>query len=94
MKDGTLVLNVIHGKEVDVEYEKNEIIDKINSFFGYKCINNVKLNIVQDNLEKKKNILPKIKNFKKIEEKIRNVSDNNLKNSLNNFLKAYNEKTK
>ena len=47
MKDGTLVLNVIHGKEVDVEYEKNEIIDKINSFFGYKCINNVKLNIVR-----------------------------------------------
>ena len=92
MKDGTLVLNVIHGKEVDVEYGKNEIIDKINSFFGYTCINNVKLNIVQDNLEKKKNILPKIKNFKKIEEKIRNVSDSNLKNSLNDFLKAYNEK--
>ena len=88
------MLNVIHGKEVDVEYGKNEIIDKINSFFGYTCINNVKLNIVQDNLEKKKNILPKIKNFKKIEEKIRNVSDNNLKNSLNDFLKAYNEKTK
>ena len=54
----------------------------------------MKLNIVQDNLEKKKNILPKIKNFKKIEEKIRNVSDNSLKNSLNDFLKAYNEKTK
>ena len=35
MKDGTLVLNVIHGKEVAVEYAKNEIIDKINSFFGY-----------------------------------------------------------
>ena len=27
MKDGTLVLNVIHGKELDVEYKKNEIID-------------------------------------------------------------------
>ena len=38
MKDGTLVLNVIHGKEVEIEYEKNEIIDKINSFFGYNCI--------------------------------------------------------
>ena len=29
MKDGTLVLNVIHGKELDVEYKKNEITDKI-----------------------------------------------------------------
>ena len=34
MKGGILVLNVIHGKELDVEYKKNEIIDKINSFFG------------------------------------------------------------
>ena len=34
MKDGTLVLNVIHGKELEVEYKKNEITDKINSFFG------------------------------------------------------------
>ena len=33
-----LVLNVIHGKEMEVEYEKKEIIDKINSFFGYNCI--------------------------------------------------------
>ena len=30
MQKGVLVLNVIHGKEVDVEYSKREIIDKIN----------------------------------------------------------------
>ena len=34
MREGTLVLNVIHGKELEVEYKKNEIMDKINSFFG------------------------------------------------------------
>ena len=33
MRDGTLVLNVIHGKEMEVEYKKKEIIDKINVFF-------------------------------------------------------------
>ena len=27
MKDSTLILNVIHGKELEVEYEKNQIID-------------------------------------------------------------------
>jgi len=32
MRDGTLVLNVIHGKEMEVEYKKKEIIDKINVF--------------------------------------------------------------
>ena len=29
MRNGTLVLNVSHGKEMEIEYEKNEIMDKI-----------------------------------------------------------------
>ena len=56
MREGTLVLNVIHGKELEVEYEKNEIMDKINSFFGYKCISKVVLKIVQDTVKPKKNL--------------------------------------
>ena len=94
MRDGTLVLNVIHGKEVEIEYEKNEIIDKINSFFGYNCIGNVKLKIVYDKNEKISKILPKIKNMNNISEKMKKVNDEKLKISLNNFLKAYNEKSK
>ena len=27
MKDGVLVLNVIHGREIEIEYKKNEIMD-------------------------------------------------------------------
>ena len=93
MKDATLVLHVIHGKEMQVEYQKNEIIDKINSFFGYNCIKQVSLKIVQEKIAKQ-NVLPKIKNYKKIEEKMKNVKDTQLKNSLGNFLKAYNERNK
>ena len=91
MREGTLVLNVIHGKEVEVEYEKNEIMDKINSFFGYKCISNVVLKIVQDTVKPKKSFT-KIKNFSKIEDKMSKVNDETLKSSLNNFLKAFNER--
>ena len=91
MREGTLVLNVIHGKEVEVEYEKNEIMDKINSFFGYKCISNVVLKIVQDTVKPKKSFT-QIKNFSKIEDKMSKVNDETLKSSLNNFLKAFNEK--
>ena len=94
MKNGTLILNVIHGKEVEVEYEKNEIIEKINSFFGYNCIGSVKLKIVQNKLEEKAKVYPKIKDLTKIEEKMKKVDNENLKSSLNNFLKAYNEKSK
>ena len=91
MREGTLVLNVIHGKELEVEYEKNEIMDKINSFFGYKCISKVVLKIVQDTVKPKKNF-PKIKDFSKIEDKMSKVNDDTLKSSLNNFLKAFNER--
>ena len=91
MREGTLVLNVIHGKELEVEYKKNEIMDKINSFFGYKCISNVVLKIMQDTVKPKKNF-PKIKDFSKIEDKMSKVNDDTLKSSLNNFLKAFNER--
>ena len=91
MREGTLVLNVIHGKELEVEYEKNEIMDKINSFFGYKCISNVVLKIVQDTVKPKKSF-PQIKDFSKIKDKMSKVNNDKLKNSLNNFLKAFNER--
>ena len=92
MRDGTLVLNVVHGKELEIEYEKKEIIDKINSFFGYSCINKVILKIVQEKIKTKKNEFSKIKDLSKINQKIEEVNNDQLKRSLNNLLKAYNEK--
>ena len=94
MKNGNLVLNVIHGKEVEIEYAKREIIDKINSFFGYNCINQVTLKIVQNEINSKSKVFPKIKNLAKIEEKMEKINNNDLKNSLNDFLKAFNERNK
>ena len=94
MKNGNLVLNVVHGKEVEVEYEKKEIMDKINSFFGYNYINQVTLKIVQNAIKGKKRVFPKIKNLSKIEEKMKKINNSELKSSLNNFLKAFNEKNK
>ena len=94
MREGTLILNVIHGKEMEIEYEKNEIIDKINSFFGYNCISNVTLKIVEDKIKFNKKIFPKINDLSKIEEKMNKVNNKDLKNSLNNFLKAFNERNK
>ena len=94
MRDGTLVLNVIHGRELEIEYKKNEIIEKINSFFGYNCIKNITLKVVQDKINAKGKIFSKIKNISKLDEKIKKVNDNQIKNSLNNFLRVYNEKNK
>ena len=92
MRDGTLVLNVLHGKELEIEYEKTEIMDKINSFFGYNCISQVTLKIVQEKIKKEKSQFPKIKDYIEIDKKMNKVNDNQLKSSLNNFLKAFNER--
>tara|TARA_B100000963_G_C22463520_1_gene596802 strand:+ start:87 stop:572 length:486 start_codon:yes stop_codon:yes gene_type:complete len=94
MKDGNLVLNVIHGKEMEIEYEKKEIIDKINSFFGYNCISNVTLKIVEEKINFNNKFFPKIKNLSKIEEKMDKIKDNDLKSSLSNLLKAFDESKK
>ena len=94
MKDGNLVLNVVHGKEIEIEYEKKEIMDKINSFFGYNCISQITLKIVQDTIMTDKKVFPKINNFSKIKKKMNKVNNKELKSSLNNFLKAFNERNK
>ena len=94
MKDGNLILNVIHGKEMEIEYAKSEIIDKINSFFGYNCISYVTLKIVQDTIRSKNKVFPKIKNLSKIETKMKQIDNNELRSSLSNFIKAFNERNK
>ena len=94
MKNGILVLSVTHGKEMEVEYEKKNIMENINSFFGYNCISKIILKISQYKKNKQIRVLPKIKDIDMIESKINKVNDKHLKSSLNNFLKAYNEKSK
>ena len=91
MNNGTLILNVIHGNELNIEYGKQEIIDKINSFFGFKCIKEVKLKVVHEKKIKKKNLLmgTTTKNYNN---KLDQISNESLKNSLNKLIEAYNAK--
>ena len=94
LKNGNLILGVIHGKEIEIEYEKNNIVDKINSFFGYDCVKKVTLKVIQNKISNQKKEYYKVKDFSKIKSKIEKVKNDNLKSSLNNFLNAYNEKYK
>ena len=38
----TLLIVVKRGHEVDLEYSKNEIINKMNNFFGYSVVEKIK----------------------------------------------------
>ena len=62
---GTLIISVQRGNEVDIEFSKNTIIEKINSYFGYKIINNIRLeSFINENIfinKKKKLFLMIIK---------------------------------
>ena len=51
--NGTLVLAIKRGDEINIEYSKREIIDKINSYFGYKLIDEVKLQTFSPKTDKR-----------------------------------------
>ena len=90
IKNGVLTLMVKHGKELDIEYERMNIIDKINSFFGYKYLKSLKLNII--NLKKNKNTKTLIKKNLEKNFDISNIRNDDLKRNLQILIEAYNEK--
>ena len=85
-KNGTLILSVERGNEIIAEYSKEEIINKINSYFGYKLIDQIRLQTYNSKKEKEKkqNILSK--SSKKFEKKINEIKNKNIRNSLSQLL--------
>ena len=85
-KNGTLILSVERGNEIIAEYSKEEIINKINSYFGYKLIDQIRLQTYNSKKEKgkKQNILNK--SSKEFEKKINEVKNKNIRDSLSQLL--------
>ena len=90
--NGVVFLNVLHGKELEIEYEKKNIMDKINSFFGYEIIKSIKLKIVRANkkMKDKKEILNNSNS--KLKSKLNQVKDPELKKTLDKLIQAYEKK--
>tara|TARA_Y100000590_G_scaffold127496_1_gene145783 strand:- start:1848 stop:2327 length:480 start_codon:yes stop_codon:yes gene_type:complete len=86
--NGTLVLAIKRGDEINIEYSKKKIIDKINSYFGYNLINEIKLQTFNSKSKKKesKNYL---NNFSlNLQSKIEKINNENIKSSLSQLLKT------
>ena len=81
-KSGTLILSVERGNEITVEYSKNEIINKINSYFGYKLINEIKLQTFNSADKKNKSINILNKSSEEYKKKINEIKNKNIRNSL------------
>ena len=86
--NGTLVLGIKRGDEIQIEYSKKEIIDKINSYFGYKLIDEVKLQTFSPKTDKRNEKNRSGKFPSNFQEKINKIKNENIKNSLSQLLKA------
>ena len=87
----TLLIMVKRGHEVDLEYSKKEIIDRMNNFFGYSVVQKLKFLNFSDQKEndfkKKKNSNDVTNN--KFQKKIMNVKNENIKKSLIELNKVF-----
>ncbi len=91
-KEVTLILNVMHGKEIDVEYSKKDIIEKINSYFGYTFIKKILIKIINTKFTSSIKIENTKKNKNNFDKNLKKVENINLKNKLERLIGAYNEK--
>ena len=88
----TLILNVMRGKEVDIEYSKKNIIDKINSYFGYSFVKNIQIKVMNSkSMNLKKDNITK-NNQENFDKNLSKIEDKNLKNKLTKLISAFNEK--
>ena len=84
--NGLLVLAVKRGNEITVEYSKKEIINKINSYFGYRLINEIRLKTINSETKKIKNNNTLKKFSKNFEKKINGIKNKDIRNSLSQLL--------
>ena len=90
----TLHVMVKRGHEVDLEYSKKEILDKMNSFFGYPVVEKLKFisfdddqNIISSEKNTEKNVT-----IKKYQNKINDVKNDKIKKSLLELTKVFKQK--
>ena len=90
----TLVIMVKRGHEIDMEYSKKDILDKMNTFFGYSVVEKLKF-ISFDDEQKTTNLSEtEIKNvaISKYQDKIKNVKNEKIKKSLTELTKVFKKK--
>ena len=84
-----LSIMIKRGHEVDVEYSKKNIIEKMNKFFGYKVADKIKLITFEGDQKRfKKKITKDVTNNQYIN-KISSIKNEKIKNSLLEFNKFF-----
>ena len=90
----TLLIMVKRGHEVDLEYSKKEILDKMNSFFGYSVVEKLKFISFDDERKifSKSDTHQENIAINKYQNKINDVKNDKIKKSLIELTKVFIEK--
>ena len=92
LKNGMLVLNVFHGDQLFIEYSKKDIIDKINIFFGYQFIKDIRLVLVKGKVDKIEKYDFDKDGKTKLKTKVEKIGNSSLKKNLTNLVNVFNRK--
>ena len=88
-----LTVMVKRGNEVNFEYSKNSIIEKINSFFGYEAVQNIKLvSFEEKNKEFKEKKSENDVTKNKYKKQISDIKNDKIKDSLIKLSEVYKRK--
>jgi hypothetical protein len=95
-KFGVSTLQIIskRGHEIDLEYSKKEIMNKMNSFFGYQVVEKLKF-ISFDNAQTKFKKINKNENnvtINKYTDRIKDIKNSKIKNSLLELTKIFKQR--
>lgn len=89
---GTLILKVVYGRALEIQHSTPQIIDRINAYYGYSAIAQIK--IIQGKVEKKlkkqkKTILPLDPvTTDQLNNQMSDIEDDNLKHALHKLAKG------
>ena len=90
----TLVIMVKRGHEVDMEYSKKDILNKMNAYFGYEVVEKLKFISFDDEqkVSPKLEINEKNVTINRYKDKISNVKNEKIKQSLLELSKVFKQK--
>ncbi len=88
-----LTVMVKRGNEVNFEYSRNSITEKINSYFGYNAVHNIKLiSFEEKNEEFKEKLASNDVTKNKYKKQISDIKNEKIKDSLTELSKVYKKK--
>ena len=85
-------MNVFHGDQLLIEYNKSKIIDRINVFFGYQFVKDIRIILIKERIDPKKDIILGNNKDSKYQKNLAKIQNPELKKKINNLINAFSNK--